>query len=190
MIYDIFDTDQFSWICALELWIQFWLQRHIRIRIEVWWIYNTVLNRAGFESGYGSEAGNGFFFFMQMLFWIMILRNRFFFWFFALEYIWYTKFWAASKKIQPPACLGHRLHLLAFFFSPRNRASKMRERHQLFFGLQLLVSKEFRHLANKNRAALWRTLKFWNPSHATVPFSKKSSPFYEMKNLFFLQIYS
>jgi hypothetical protein len=62
--------------------------------------------------------------------------------------------------------------------SPRNRASKMRERHQLFFGLQLLVSKEFHHLANKNRAALWRTLKFWNPSHATVPFSK-SSPFYD-----------
>jgi hypothetical protein len=54
-------------------------------------------------------------------------------------------------------------------------------------GLQLLMSKEFRHLANKNRAALWRTLKFWNPSHATVPFSKKSSPFYEMKNLFFFQ---
>jgi hypothetical protein len=45
----------------------------------VWWIYNTVPNRAGFESGYGSEAGYGFFFFMQMLFWIMILRNRFFF---------------------------------------------------------------------------------------------------------------
>ena len=54
----------------------------------------------------------------------------------------------------------------------------MQERPQLFFGSQLLVSKEFHHLANKNRAALWRTLKFWNPSHATVPFSK-SSPFYD-----------
>jgi len=114
-----------------------------------------------------------FFFFLQMLFWIMILRNRFFFWFFTLEYIWYTKFWAASKK-NPTSCMfGSPFACARIFFSPRNRASKMRERHQLFFGLRLLVSKEFRHLANKNRAALWRTLKFWNPSHATVPFSKK-----------------
>ena len=96
-----------------------------------------------------------------------------FFWFFTLEYIWYTKFWAASKK-NPTSCMfGSPFACARIFFSPRNRASKMRERHQLFFGLRLLVSKEFRHLANKNRAALWRTLKFWNPFHATVPFSKK-----------------
>jgi hypothetical protein len=119
-----------------------------------------------------------------------VILMFFFFWFFTLEYIWYTKFWAASKK-NPTSCMfGSPFACARIFFSPRNRASKMRERHQLFFGLRLLVSKEFRHLANKNRAALWRTLKFWNPSHATVPFSKKSSPFYEMKNLFFLQIYS
>jgi hypothetical protein len=81
----------------------------------VWWIYNTVPNRAGFESGYGSEAGYGFFFFMQMLFWIMILRNRFF-WFFLLLNIFGTQSSEQlQKKIQPPACLGHRLHVLAFF---------------------------------------------------------------------------
>jgi hypothetical protein len=81
----------------------------------VWWIYNTVPNRAGFESGYGSEAGNGFFFFMQMLFWIMILRNRFFFDFSLLNIFGTQSSEQLQKKIQPPACLGHRLHVLAFF---------------------------------------------------------------------------
>jgi hypothetical protein len=110
---------------------------------------------------------------------------------FSLLNIFGTQSSEQLQKKNPTSCMfGSPFACARIFFSPRNRASKMRERHQLFFGLRLLVSKEFRHLANKNRAALWRTLKFWNPSHATVPFSKKSSPFYEMKNLFFLQIYS
>ena len=114
----------------------------------MWWIYNTVLNRAGFESGYGSEAGNGFFFFMQMLFWIMILRNRFFF-DFSLLNIFGTQSSEQLQKKNPTSCMfGSPFAFARIFFSPRNRASKMRERHQLFFGLRLLVSKEFHHLAN------------------------------------------
>jgi hypothetical protein len=42
--------------------------------------------------------------------------------------------------------LDHGLHVLNPPSFLLNRAPKMRERHQLFFGLQL-VSKEFQHLA-------------------------------------------
>jgi hypothetical protein len=46
----------------------------------------------------------------------------------------------------PTACLVHGLHVLKpRSFSP-NRAPKMRETYQLFFGLRL-VSKEFHHAA-------------------------------------------
>jgi hypothetical protein len=40
--------------------------------------------------------------------------------------------------------LDHGLHVLKPRSFPQNSASKMRERHQLFFGLWL-VSKEFQH---------------------------------------------
>ncbi len=50
-------------------------------------------------------------------------------------------------KMNPTSCLfGHGLHMLKPRSFPPNRAPKMRERHQLFFGLRL-VSKEFQHLA-------------------------------------------
>jgi hypothetical protein len=57
--------------------------------------------------------------------------------FFTVKYILYTKF---CKKNPTSGMFG--LHVLAFFFSG---IVKMRERHQLFFGLQLLLSKEFHH---------------------------------------------
>ncbi len=55
-----------------------------------------------------------------------------------------------QKWIQPLTCLDHGLHVLKPQFFPPNRAPKMRERHQLFFGLRL-VSKEFQHPANKTK---------------------------------------
>jgi hypothetical protein len=51
-----------------------------------------------------------------------------------------------QKWIQPPACLDHGLHVLKPRSFPQNHPPKMRERHQLFFGLRL-VSKEFQHPA-------------------------------------------
>ncbi len=51
-----------------------------------------------------------------------------------------------EKWIQPPTCLDHGLHVLKPQSFPPNHAPKMRERHQLFFGLQL-VSKQFQHPA-------------------------------------------
>jgi hypothetical protein len=47
---------------------------------------------------------------------------------------------SAKNKIQPPAC---SVCMCSHFFSPRNRASKMQEKHLLFFRLQLLVDREF-----------------------------------------------
>jgi hypothetical protein len=55
-----------------------------------------------------------------------------------------------QKLIQPPTCLDHGLHVLKPQSFPLNHAPKMRERHQLFFGL-LLVSKEFQHPAIKTK---------------------------------------
>jgi hypothetical protein len=54
----------------------------------------------------------------------------------------YSRVKNQKKNIRITVCM--RSH----FFSPRNRTTKMRERHKLFFGLRLLVSKEFHHLAN------------------------------------------
>jgi hypothetical protein len=51
-----------------------------------------------------------------------------------------------QKLIQPPACLDHGLHVLKPQSFPPNRAPKMWEIHQLFFGLRL-VSKEFQNPA-------------------------------------------
>ncbi len=51
-----------------------------------------------------------------------------------------------QKLIQPPAYLDHGFHVLKPRSFPSNRAPKLREKHQLFFGLHL-VSKEFQHLA-------------------------------------------
>jgi hypothetical protein len=51
-----------------------------------------------------------------------------------------------QKLIQPPTCLDHGLHVLKPQFFPPNRALKLRQRHQLFFGLRL-VTKEFQHPA-------------------------------------------
>jgi hypothetical protein len=51
-----------------------------------------------------------------------------------------------QKRIQPTACVDHSLHVLIPQSFLPNRAPKMRERHQLFFGLRL-VSKEFQHPA-------------------------------------------
>jgi hypothetical protein len=46
-----------------------------------------------------------------------------------------------QNQIQPPTCLDQGLHVLKPRSFPPYRAPKMRERHQLFFGLRL-VSKE------------------------------------------------
>jgi hypothetical protein len=53
----------------------------------------------------------------------------------------------------PPACSVHGLHVLKprYFFP--NRALKMRERYQLFFGLRL-VNKEFHHSAIQTKIEL------------------------------------
>jgi hypothetical protein len=50
-----------------------------------------------------------------------------------------SKFWAApcKKASNPPACSDHGLHVLKPRSYSPNRAPKMRERHQLFFGLRL-----------------------------------------------------
>jgi|688.fasta_scaffold2374865_1 hypothetical protein len=55
-----------------------------------------------------------------------------------------------QKLIQPPACLDHGLHVLKLQSFRQNCAKKMRERHQLFFGLRP-VSKEFQHPAIKTK---------------------------------------
>ncbi len=51
-----------------------------------------------------------------------------------------------QKWIQPLTCLDHCLHVFNPRTFPPNCAPKMREIHQIFFGLQL-VSKEFQHPA-------------------------------------------
>ncbi len=68
--------------------------------------------------------------------------------FFILNILWEFKVLSRfmQKWIQPPACLDHSLHVLKARSFPPNRAPKMRERNQLFFGFQL-VSKEFKHPA-------------------------------------------
>ncbi len=43
-----------------------------------------------------------------------------------------------QKLIQRPACLDDGLHVLKTLSFPTNRALKMREKHQLFFGLRLV----------------------------------------------------
>ncbi len=72
-----------------------------------------------------------------------------------------------QKWIQPPTCLDHGLHVLKLRSVPLNRAPKMRERHQLFFGLRL-VSKEFQHPAiqtkiEKNSDRFFHQLKVRQP---------------------------
>ena len=51
-------------------------------------------------------------------------RYRFLFLFFTLEYIWCTKFWAASKK-NPTSCM-FSMHVLTFFFLLGNVLKKCR----------------------------------------------------------------
>jgi hypothetical protein len=51
-----------------------------------------------------------------------------------------------EKDINLLLVFDHRLHVLKPRSFMPNRAPKMRERHQLFFGLRL-VSKEFKHPA-------------------------------------------
>ena len=53
---------------------------------------------------------------------------------------------ACKKASNPPACSVHELHVLKLRSFSSNRAPKMRERYQLFFGLRL-VSKEFHYSA-------------------------------------------
>jgi hypothetical protein len=55
-----------------------------------------------------------------------------------------------QKLIQPPTCLDHGLHVLKPQSVPPNRAPKMQEIHQLFFGLRL-VGKEFQPPAIKTK---------------------------------------
>jgi hypothetical protein len=75
---------------------------------------------------------------------------NFLFCIFDLEYL--IEFKALSrlmqKRIQPPDFLDHDLHVLTPGSFPPNRLTveRMRERHQLFFGLRLM-SKEFQHPA-------------------------------------------
>ena len=186
MIYDIFDTDQFSWICALELWIQFWLQRHIRISIEVWWIYNTVPNRAGFESGYGSEAGYGFFFLMQMLFWIMILRNRFFLIFHSWIYLVH-KVLSSFKKKSNLLHVWVTVCMCSHFFSLRGIVLQKCGRDincSLDYGSSWVKNSDISPTKiEQHFGGLWN---FETPLMLLSLSQKKSSPFYEMKNLFFL----
>jgi hypothetical protein len=60
---------------------------------------------------------------------------------------------SCKKASNPPACSDHGLHVLKpRSFSP-NRAPKMRESYQLFFGLRL-VSKEFHHSAIQTKIEL------------------------------------
>ena len=66
------------------------------------------------------------------------------------------KFWAApcKKASNPPACSVHGLHALKpWSFSP-NRTPKMRERHQLAFGLRL-ESEELHHSAIRTKKELF-----------------------------------
>jgi hypothetical protein len=73
----------------------------------------------------------------------------FLFFIFDLEYL--IKVLSSEQlhaKMNPTSYtyLDHGLHVLKPLSFPQNRAPKMRERHQLFFGL-LLVSEEFQHPA-------------------------------------------
>jgi hypothetical protein len=51
---------------------------------------------------------------------------------------------------QPLVCFDHGLHVLKPQYFMPNHAPKMRERHQLFFGLRLM-SKEFKHPAIQSK---------------------------------------
>ncbi len=75
-----------------------------------------------------------------------------------------------QKWIQPPSCLDYD-HVLKPRPFPPNRAPKMRERHQLFFGLRL-VSKESCN-PDQNRAAFWRIFS----SNKSAP-AKRKTGFY------------
>jgi hypothetical protein len=66
---------------------------------------------------------------------------------FDLEYLKEFKVEPLHAKMNPTSCLfGYSLHVLKPQSFPPNRAPKMRERHQLLFGLQLEI-KEFQHPA-------------------------------------------
>jgi hypothetical protein len=55
-----------------------------------------------------------------------------------------------QKQIQPSACSDHGLHVLKTRSFPLSCAPKLRERHQLFFGLRL-ESKEIQHPAIQDK---------------------------------------
>ena len=100
-----------------------------------------------------------------------INRRRFYIFFISLLNIW-KDFKSLSrfmkKRIQPPTCLDHSLHVIKPRYFPPNRAPKMRERHQLFFGLRL-VSKEFQHPAIQTKIAFWRIFS----TNKSVPANRK-----------------
>ncbi len=59
------------------------------------------------------------------------------------------KFYLPHLRIQPPACSDHGLYGHKQRSCPPNRATKMRESQQLFFGLRLvsIIIAEFQHPA-------------------------------------------
>jgi hypothetical protein len=95
-----------------------------------------------------------------------------------------------QKKIQPPACLGHRLHVLAFF-SLRGIVLQKCGRDincSLDYGSSWVKNSDISPTKiEQHFGGLWN---FETPLMLLSLSQKKSSPFYEMKNLFFLQIYS
>ncbi len=90
----------------------------------------------------GLEKDINRYMFSIFIFWIWIFEKT-------------SKFWAASckKASYPPACSVDGLHVLKPWSVSPNRAPKMRERYQLFFGLRL-VSKELHHFAIQTKLEL------------------------------------
>ena len=84
--------------------------------------------------------------------------------------------------------------MCSHFFSPRNRTTKMRERRKLLFELQLLVSKEFHHLANcKQGSTLAESFHQSAPvmiGLSTCKPNMQEVGFYEAAQNFVYQIYS
>ena len=117
-----------------------------------------------------------------------INRFRFFiFYFWSWIFKTTSKFWAApcKKASNPPACSLHGLTLHVLkprSFSP-NRAPKMRERHQLVFGLRL-VSKEFYHSAiqTKIQSCEWNDKSVNRERELRTRIGSDASFFFESRN--------
>jgi hypothetical protein len=76
---------------------------------------------------------------------------RWFFWVFLSGFFWVG---FLMPTLNPPACSDHGLHICKPQSFPPNRSPKIRERHQLFFGLRY-ASKEFQHPAIQTKIELY-----------------------------------